>query len=116
MGIKGLKPSLREKKRYIAFEVISKSKVSSLSRIQKAVTLSMISYKGAHGLAESGLMFVPERYNPNNQRGIARVNRKKVNDAIAAMTLTHDIDGAEVIMRTLGVSGMINKAGKLIAS
>ena len=107
-----LKPSQREKKRYIGFQILSKSRISSLAKIQKTVMLSMIQYKGEHGLAESGLIVVPERYDPATQCGVVRVNRKRVNDAITALTLTRAIDGAEVVIKTTGTSGMIHKAHK----
>ncbi|MEK6874135.1 MAG: Rpp14/Pop5 family protein [Nanoarchaeota archaeon] len=116
MGIKGLKPSLREKKRYIAFEIISKQKISSLAKIQKAIIFSMISYKGETGLAQSGLMLIHERFNLNTQRGLIRVNHKTLNHTIAALTLTKTIDNTDVALHTLGVSGIIQKATKFIAS
>ena len=112
MGIR-LRSSQREKKRYIAFEVLAKNSIS-LSKIQKAVALSMVGHKGEMGLAESGMIIVPERW--QNQQGILRVNRKRVNDAIAALALTKTIDGEEVCIHTMGQSGMISKAHKKIAS
>lgn len=105
-----LKPSERERKRYIAFEIISKNPINSLSKLQKAIAMSMVSQYGEMGLARSGMIVVPERY--KDQKGVLRVTHKMVNPAIAAMTLTSKIDDEEVCIQTLGVSGMISKAFK----
>ncbi|MBI4448580.1 hypothetical protein HY641_00945 [Candidatus Woesearchaeota archaeon] len=104
------KPSAREKKRYVGFEIISKSRIPSLSKVQKQIVLSMIQYKGELGASQAGAIVVPERWDQDHQQGILRVNRKRVNDAIAALTLTRRIDGGEVVIRTTGTSGMIAKA------
>ena len=110
--IKPLKPSLREKKRYIAFEVISKKNFTFL-QMSKAILASALKYSGIKGLAEMGIIFLNEKYSKN--KGIIRVSSKKVNSLKAAFTLTKDINKEPVIVRSLGISGILQKTNKLVS-
>ncbi len=110
--IKPLKPSLREKKRYIAFEVISKKNFTFL-QTSKAILDSVLKYTGIKGLAEMGLVLLKEKYFEN--KGVIRVSSKKVNSLKAAFTLTKGINKEPVIVRSLGVSGILQKTNKLVS-
>ena len=108
--LKQLPPTLREKKRYLVFEVIAKNKVLPLSKAAKAIALTYASLHGERGAAKAGLIYVGKRSDDELQRGIIRVNRKNVTDLKAAITLVKEIEGEEAITRSIGVSGMMKKA------
>ncbi len=65
---------------------------------------------GELGIAQAGIYMLPEKYKKG--KGIIRVNHKYVNHIKAALALTKEVKGRKAIFRTLGVSGMINKAEK----
>ncbi len=111
-GIKPLQPSLREKKRYVAFEVICKKNIT-FNQISKAILDSALRYSGVKGLAEMGLIVLKERFNKN--KGIIRVSTRTVNCLKAALTLIKDVDKIPVVFRTLTVSGVLQKANKIIS-
>jgi ribonuclease P/MRP protein subunit POP5 len=111
--IKALLPSLREKKRYVAFEVISQSELESNS-VKQEIDESCISYLGELNYGKSGIMFLSDKY--KNNKGILRVEVKHVNDIKSCLALTKKIKNNDVIVRSLGTSGILNKAEKFIAS
>lgn len=113
--IKPLLPSLREKKRYLAFEIISKGKIKDFSSVSSAIWANSLSFMGELGAAKAGIWLLPDKYNEKTQRGIIKVGNKHVNELKAALALIGKIDGNEVIVRSIIVSGMLNKAFKHIA-
>ena len=108
--LKPLPPTLREKKRYLVFEAISKNHILPLSKAAKAIAFAYASLHGQRGAASAGLIYLAKRSDENKQRGILRVDRRNVTDLKAALTLVKDIDGQETIIRSIGVSGMLKKA------
>lgn len=108
--IKALLPTLREKKRYLAFEILSKNKIKAHASVSKAIWQGMLSYVGTKGAAQAGLMLLPEKYNERSQRGIARVSNTHVDNLKASLALITEIDAAPAIVRSIGVSGSLKKA------
>ena len=107
--IKPLLPSLREKKRYVVFEVLSDSKLNA-SSIKEQIMTSALNLIGERGVANAGILFPKETYNPENQRGILRVNNKYVNEIKSALALVQNIENEDVIVKSVGVSGILKKA------
>ena len=104
--LKALLPSLREKKRYVAFEVMEKA---SPDAVRKAIESSCLSYLGELNYGKAGIMFLADEF--KDDRGILRVEVKHLNDLKACLALTKDFQ-----VRSLGTSGILNKAEKFIAS
>lgn len=109
--IKPLLPSLKEKKRYLAFEVISKEK-EDFSEVSKAIWSSMKGFMGELGLAGAGAWVLQEKYNAQTQKGLIRINHKYVNELKASLCFINKIGEQDVIVRSLGISGILNKAEK----
>ncbi len=105
-------PSLREKKRYLAFEVISKEKIRDASAVSNVIFEQSLRFLGKLGVAKAGMMMLNDKWNSELQRGILKVSHKHVEDVRAAFTFVSQIDGSDAIIRSLGVSGMLNKAEK----
>ena len=103
--IKPIMPSLKEKKRYIAYEVIAEAK-PNIQAVEKAITDSMLSFVGELGTAQAGILFP--------KQGIVRVSHLATEQAKAAIALVKQINGSKVALRTLGTSGMLNKAEKYL--
>ncbi len=107
--MKPLLPSLKEKKRYLAFEVISKKALGNI-HITNQISEACLRFLGAKGVAEAGVIFL--KYDKEKQRGLIRVNNKYIHNLKTALALISEIDKNEVIIRGIGVSGILNKAEK----
>lgn len=103
--MKPLLPSLREKKRYVAYEVLADIPVTQ-EDAEAAITESARTLMGT--LQFSQAAFEPVKW--SKQRGIIRVNRQYVNHTKSALALTSTINNKKVLVRSLGISGMIGKA------
>ena len=115
--IKPVLPSLREKKRYLVFEIVSETKIDDLNKITEAILNSCHKYLGEMGMAKSGLLILNDKYNKEKQRGIIRVNNKMLDNLKAALCFIKEIDNKQVIVKSVGVSGILKKAqSKYIAS
>ena len=111
-GLKPLLPSLKEKKRYLAFEIISKSKIKAFSEVSKAIWTSTLSYAGTKGAARMGIWVLPEKYNPEKQKGIIRIGHRNMDELKASLTLIKEIEQQPAIVRSIGASGILAKAEK----
>ena len=110
-------PSLREKKRYLAFEVISKGQVNDFFPIYDAIHVSMLELIGEVEMAKANVRILKEKWNSESQKGIIRVNHKYVDHLRASLALVDDINDEDVIVRSMGVSGILKKAtNKYLAS
>jgi len=108
--LKPVLPSLREKKRYLVFEVISKEKIKDANMVSNAVWQCSQQFLGQLGAAKAGLMVLNNKWNPELQRGIIKVSHKHVDAVRAALMFADKIDNKEVIFKSIGVSGILNKA------
>ena len=113
MGLKPLRPSLREKKRYVAFEVISQTS-ESMASVATAIEQSFHDLYGAMGVASAGLLFIKEKYNPGRQRGIIRVTHTSVQPLMASFAWLQSCNGTPAIVCSRACSGMLNKAAKVV--
>jgi len=100
-----LAPSLRQKKRYIVFEV---SEMVSFSDLQEAVDKAFHLFLGQFGVAKASPLLVKERL--KNNRFILKVNHKHVDEVISALILIKTIKNKSVIIRSIITSGTIKKA------
>ena len=108
--IKPLLPTLRERKRYLAFEVLSEKELQ-WAMIKKAIFDAMKEYVGIDGISDAGLLFVKN----NGNKGILRVSHTSLNKVRAALIFIKNIDSQKVIVKSIGASGMLNKANDYIA-
>ena len=105
--MKPLLPSLKEKKRYLSFDIISEGKFS-VDDVSKAVISETLSFLGTFGSAKAGIMFLKDKY--NNNKGIIKTSHKYVDKVRTSLSLIKEIDNKEVIFRTNVVSGILKKA------
>jgi len=102
---KALLPSLREKKRYLVFEVMSEGSFS-YKELKDAIVSCFKELFGIDGLAKAGLEFVV--YEDN--KGIIRVTTKGLDNLKASFCFVRKINKYDVFLRSLGVSGILKKA------
>ena len=104
--MKPILPSLREKNRYIVFEVISKNKVK-FENVKKEIFNMSNKMLGEFEMAKTGLMVLDDW---SNQRGIVKVNRAYTDKVRAAFLFIKKINDYDVILQTRGISGILKKA------
>ena len=106
---KAVLPSMREKKRYLAFEIISIDKFNFID-IKKSITESAKDFLGTLGMAKAGIILLDEKFNKEKQKGLIKVNNKYLNELKASLALIKMINNKKIIVKSLGVSGMLTKA------
>lgn len=108
--LKPVLPSLREKKRYLVFEVISKERIKDANLVSHAILDFSFRFLGQLGVAKAGIMTLNNKWHPELQRGILKVSNKYVDAVKAALIFANKVGDEEVIFRSLGVSGILRKA------
>ncbi len=108
--IKAILPSLKEKKRYLVFEISSKTKIKNFKALSGLIWQNSQNFLGDLGLAEAGMWILPDKWSEKAQRGMIRVNNKHVNKLKTSLALVDSFQGEEVVIRSLGVSGILKKA------
>ncbi len=103
-------PSMKEKKRYVTFSIISDKRVA-YPDVKGAITDSVINWMGEKGLSESNLKVIRNLWNDNSKEGWLSCTPSSVDDVKVSLALIHQIGDSKVIIRTLRVSGTI-KSGK----
>jgi len=103
--MRNLLSSLREKKRYLAYKLISENKLDP-ERIKQAINAGFIELFGQLGLSKINLVHIETE----KDKGIIRVNNKYVDYAKASMALIDKINDIKVLIRTVNVSGILKKA------
>jgi ribonuclease P/MRP protein subunit POP5 len=104
---KPLLPTLRTKKRYVVYEVMSDKDIL----MTKATESIVSSYKecfGIFGLSKAGIKDM-KIYNSKLKRGILKINHKYVNDLRAALAMIKQIDNEKASIHTAGISGILKK-------
>ncbi len=102
-----LSPSLREKKRYLVFKVLSKAKLNTDITL-KQIKSEIVSYFGQKGMADAGIQLLKETYKKDT--GIIRVSHKYINQLKTALMFITKINEIPVIVKSVTVSGILKKA------
>jgi ribonuclease P/MRP protein subunit POP5 len=102
-------PTLRDKKRYIAFEIAIEQPVTrqELTREILNSTHSLFGDAGCSNINPSLLSF-------EGRCGILRCSREKTKEARAALACVNSIHGNKVSIFVLGISGTIKGTEKFI--
>jgi len=107
MKTKPLLPTLRERKRYIVYEVLAKEKLDGRD-VGKAISNEIMSYIGVKGFSEAGILHLHDKW--TGTKGIMRVSHTSIDEVKMALALTKSVSGEEVIIRSVGTSGILKKA------
>lgn len=112
--MKPILPSLREKKRYIMFEVISDKK-TGFKEVKKAIQASAHDLMGELLLSKAGLSFLDDKWDQKDQVGIIRVNHKYVDHMRMTFCLINKVGRKKAIIHSLGTSGILKKTKRFKA-
>jgi len=108
---KTLPSSLRGRKRYIAYHIISQEKIL-FQDIINTIWHSILNLLGELGTSEADIWIIKDSYDEDKQIGILRCSHTSVEQVRAALALIDRIGDIRVIVKVLGVSGSI-KATKM---
>jgi RNase P/RNase MRP subunit POP5 len=100
-----LLPSLRQRKRYVAIELLSDSPIQRNSLIS-AVSQAGCSLLGDIGYAKCGISVLGFE----NNVGIVQCKHTSVSETIAVLAFITAVDNQKVIIRAAGVSGTVKGA------
>lgn len=100
-----LLPSLKQKKRYVVFEIVSGDNFSA-AEIKPEVDTALLSFLGQLGLAKAVPLFIKAK----NNKFIVKVSHQFVDELRAALILIKKIKNKPVIVRSVITSGTIRKA------
>lgn len=107
LSIKALKPSQREKKRYIVYE-ISGNNLENMFSIQNKLVTKLNEMLGIYDSATAGIQ--PLKYNEEKKLGLIRVNNKMVDKVKGCFPIITELEKNEVTIKSIGVSGSMKKA------
>mgnify|MGYP001574971700 CR=1 FL=1 len=111
-----LLPSLKQKKRYILFEIkpmsepMSVEHFFSFSDIQQEVDRALLLFLGRLGLAKAVPLLVKEQCEEN--RFTIKVNHQYVDEVKSAVLFIKSIKNSPVIVRSITTSGTLKKLKK----
>jgi len=110
--IKSLLPSLKERIRYLAFEIISESKINNFKEIAKEISYNISKFMGDYGMAYASIHILADKF--KNNKGIIKVNYLYLDHLRASLALIRELSQKKVIIRSLKASGTLKKASKFI--
>lgn len=102
--LKPLRPTLKERKRYVVYRVEGASAVEVTPVIQQAC----LTFMGVLTASKAGIMFLQNQ--SNGPYGIIRVAHTYVDELKASLLHITNIDGKPVAIDAIGVSGILKKA------
>ena len=100
-------PTLKEKKRYVLFEVVSGRKFGK-EQVKRAVTTAVSESIGTIGLADAEFAFID--FDEKAQKGILRCTNTKLEQVKAALALLSEIDLYKAFVYIRTVTGSLKKA------
>jgi ribonuclease P/MRP protein subunit POP5 len=110
--MKAILPTLKQKKRYVAFEVVSREAIQSYDDIKRTILDAGLSFLGELGMAEAGIRIIDDDYDPKAQRGVIKVGHKHVDRLNSALMMVRKIGRHDALIRCVGISGILAKAEK----
>lgn len=106
MTIKPILPSLREKKRYIVYEIESERKMR-FEDVKNSINSNVLGFLGELGYSKSGLMIMDMF---KNNKGVLKTNNKEVDNIKTSLALIEKINNEKVMFKSVLVTGVLNKA------
>ena len=104
--LKILLPILRERERYIAFQIISEEPVT-YSDLEAAIWNQLLDFYGEFGVSKTSMWLIKNLWNEKKQIGIIRCNNKSVSQIIAGIGLISRLGDIRAIFNVLAVSGTL---------
>lgn len=107
LSLKPLRPTMREKKRYVVYRLESNN-LLEMKIAQNKLIKSINEKLGVFDSAKAGI--IPIGYDQDSQEGIIRVNFGCVDKIRALFVIIGKLMNNDVAIHTKGVSGILKKA------
>jgi ribonuclease P/MRP protein subunit POP5 len=104
--LKVLPPSLRERERYIAFQIISEEPIS-YSDLENAIWNCGLEFFGEYGISRGWIWLIKNLYDEKKQIGVIKTTNKSVSQAIVCLSLISRLGDVRIVPKILKVSGTI---------
>lgn len=104
--IKGLRPTMRVKKRFLLIKIIS-SEIFDFSQISFSINQQLLQILGSHQYGEFGIWIIKEQFNKKEQQIILKTTPQGVDKVIASLSLGISINSKQVRAKILNVSGTL---------
>ena len=104
--MKPLLPSLREKKRYVVFEIVG-NKIDK-KKTEKEINSNLLKFLGELGVSRANIKIIGDSW--ENNKGVIRVKVKYLDELKMSLGLIKKLDNKKVIVNVIGVSGILKKA------
>ena len=111
MNLNPLPPTLRERKRYVVFEIISENP-KKLQEVRMAIWNSILNFLGENEASKMNLWLISSLFNYDLQKAAIRVNHDMVGKLRAALTLVKEINGERTTLSVIGVAGTMEGVKK----
>lgn len=105
-------PSLRERRRYLVFEVISDREIEKRELLRE-IWDSVYTLYGDVGAFESKIWLIGYDKKKGTGTGILRCAHDKVEEVRAALACIHPVNGTRLGVRVIGISGTIKGATRI---
>jgi RNase P/RNase MRP subunit POP5 len=106
--MKNLLPALREKYRYVKFQIISEEgEEFSYTDLESAIWNTLLDFLGEQGVSKTSFWLLKDCWHQEKQIGILRCNHKSVQVIIASLGLIDRLGDNRVTFKILKISGTI---------
>ncbi len=105
--IPALRPTLREKTRYVSFLASSDGQLRR-SDVEDALRQQLMLFMGTEQYARAGIQLLNTRFNAGTGEGIIKTERDYVDHVRASLLLTRFVRNTPALFRSVRVSGMMN--------
>jgi RNase P/RNase MRP subunit POP5 len=103
-----LSPTLRERKRYIHFQIISeKGEEFAYSDLESAIWNTILDFLGEEGVSKTSVWLIKDLWDYKKQTGILRCNHKSVQDVLSSLGLIDRLGDNRITFKILRISGTI---------
>ena len=104
--IRPIIPSLKEKKRYVVYNIISDTDIS-FTDAKQTIDSQNLKFLGELTVSRANIMHINELY--NNNTGVIRVDNKYLNELKVSISLIKEIRQKKATVNPIFVSGVLNK-------
>lgn len=102
-----LKPSEREKKRYIVYQIHSKDNFT-FKDVKNTIFSICYKYIGVWGVDKARMLVIENTFNQN--KGLLRSTLKQINAVKDCLAMVREINNKKAKIEIIGVSGILKKA------
>ncbi len=108
--MKPLLPTLKEKKRYVVYELLTRERVAGSP--EREILTHLRNTLGLFDAAAAGIL--PVQYDGKRQAGILRVSTRSLDKVRGAFLLLKSVERQRVVPRIIGVSGTLAGARRFL--